>query len=115
MRQSLGMMRRRFVPRGGPVCGPAGDISRSMVDRASASAVSRTRQDGEKEVSPSGFRINELTRYTEQIALLEAHYLVARMVQTFQTMASQESRDWEELFALAITCKYGVKVKMDWA
>lgn len=37
------------------------------------------------------------------------------MVQTFQTMASQESRDWEELFALAITCKYGVKVKMDWA
>ncbi|KAJ3485698.1 hypothetical protein NLG97_g6760 [Lecanicillium saksenae] len=51
----------------------------------------------------------------QQIALLEAHYLVARMVQTFQTMASQDSRDWEELFALATTCKHGVKVKVDWA
>ncbi|OAA79127.1 Cytochrome P450 [Akanthomyces lecanii RCEF 1005] len=51
----------------------------------------------------------------QQIALLEAHYLVARMVQTFLTMASQESRGWEELFALATTCKHGVNVKMDWA
>ncbi|TQV97873.1 cytochrome P450 alkane hydroxylase [Cordyceps javanica] len=51
----------------------------------------------------------------QQIALLEAHYLVARMVQTFETMASQDSRDWEELFALATTCKHGVKVKMGWA
>lgn len=57
----------------------------------------------------------ELTSCTEQIALLEAHFLVARMVQTFGTMTSQESRDWEEQFALATTCKYGVKVMMDWA
>ncbi|ATY59283.1 cytochrome P450 alkane [Cordyceps militaris] len=51
----------------------------------------------------------------QQIALLESQYLVARMVQTFRTMDSRESRDWEELFALAITCKHGVKVKLDWA
>ncbi|KAF1732734.1 Cytochrome P450 52A2 [Beauveria bassiana] len=51
----------------------------------------------------------------QQMALLESQYLVARMVQTFQTMASQESRDWEELFALATTCKHGVKVRMKWA
>ncbi|KAK8142969.1 hypothetical protein G3M48_007908 [Beauveria asiatica] len=51
----------------------------------------------------------------QQMALLESYYLVARMVQTFQTMASQESRDWEELFALATTCKHGVKVMMKWA
>ncbi|KAM3511723.1 hypothetical protein MY11210_004613 [Beauveria gryllotalpidicola] len=51
----------------------------------------------------------------QQMALLESHYLVARMVQTFQTMASQESRDWEELFALATTCKHGVQVRMKWA
>lgn len=58
---------------------------------------------------------NENSLIIEQIALLEAHYLVARMVQTFETMVSQESRDWEELFALATTCKHGVKVKMNWA
>ncbi|KAM3461431.1 hypothetical protein MY5147_005770 [Beauveria neobassiana] len=51
----------------------------------------------------------------QQMALLESQYLVARMVQTFETMASQESRDWEELFALATTCKHGVKVRMKWA
>ncbi|OAA70681.1 Cytochrome P450 [Cordyceps fumosorosea ARSEF 2679] len=51
----------------------------------------------------------------QQVALLETQYLVARMAQTFRAVESRESRDWEELFALATTCRHGVKVKMEWA
>ena len=51
----------------------------------------------------------------EQLALLETHYLVARMVQRFESIESQDERAWTELFALATTCRYGAKVKLNWA
>lgn len=48
----------------------------------------------------------------EQFALLEAYYLVARLVQKFDRMESCDEREWMELSALATTCKNGVLVRL---
>ncbi|KAL7783634.1 cytochrome P450 [Trichoderma ceciliae] len=48
----------------------------------------------------------------QKFALLEAHYLVSRMVQTFEAMKASDSAEWVELYALATTCKDGVKVSL---
>ncbi|OTA00262.1 Cytochrome P450, putative [Trichoderma parareesei] len=49
----------------------------------------------------------------QKFALLETHYLVSRMVQTFETMrASDDDAEWVELYALATTCKDGVNVSL---
>ncbi|RFU80757.1 cytochrome p450 [Trichoderma arundinaceum] len=45
----------------------------------------------------------------QKFALLETHYLVSRMVQTFETMKASNNAEWVELYALATTCKDGVK------
>ncbi|KAL7932506.1 cytochrome P450 [Trichoderma chlorosporum] len=47
----------------------------------------------------------------QKFALLEIHYLVSRMVQTFETMTGDDA-EWVELYALATTCKDGVKVNL---
>lgn len=49
---------------------------------------------------------------TEKFALLETHYLVSRMVQTFEAMKTNEDTEWIELYALATTCKDGVNVSL---
>ncbi|KAK5995320.1 Cytochrome P450 monooxygenase himC [Cladobotryum mycophilum] len=48
----------------------------------------------------------------QKFALLEAHFLVSRMVQTFEKMEAADDRDWVELYALATTCKNGVDVRL---
>ena len=48
----------------------------------------------------------------EKFALLETHYLVSRMVQTFETMSASGDAEWVELYALATTCKDGVNVSL---
>lgn len=53
-----------------------------------------------------------LIRIIEQVALLEIQYIVARLVQNFEKIESQDGRDWEEIIALATTCKNGVNVHM---
>lgn len=35
------------------------------------------------------------------------------MVQTFEVMESQDEREWTELLALATTCRYGTRVKLN--
>lgn len=52
------------------------------------------------------------TVVVEQFALLETYYIVARLVQTFNSMDSGDQREWMELSALATTCKNGVRVTM---
>ncbi|KAH6894498.1 cytochrome P450 [Thelonectria olida] len=46
----------------------------------------------------------------QQYALLETHYVVARMVQTFKTMQSRDDEEWMELYALALCSKNGTRV-----
>ncbi|KAL7898335.1 cytochrome P450 [Trichoderma sp. SZMC 28014] len=48
----------------------------------------------------------------QKFALLETHYLVSRMVQTFETIKTNEDTEWVELYALATTCKDGVNVSL---
>ncbi|KAM6478823.1 cytochrome P450 [Trichoderma sp. SZMC 28011] len=48
----------------------------------------------------------------QKFALLETYYLVSRMVQTFETMSAVDDSEWIELYALATTCKDGVKVSL---
>lgn len=49
----------------------------------------------------------------EQFALMETYYIVARMVQTFATIETRDGCEWMELYALAMTCKNGVKVSLN--
>ncbi|RSM18201.1 hypothetical protein CDV31_002926 [Fusarium ambrosium] len=46
----------------------------------------------------------------QQYALLETHYVVARMAQTFTRLDSRDERDWMELYALALCSKNGTRV-----
>ncbi|KAH6606164.1 hypothetical protein Trco_005317 [Trichoderma cornu-damae] len=48
----------------------------------------------------------------QRFALLETHYLVSRMVQTFDAMKASDDTEWVELYALATTCKNGVRVSL---
>lgn len=49
---------------------------------------------------------------SEQFALLETYYIIARLVQAFEAIDSRDSREWMELSALATTCKNGVHVSI---
>ncbi|KAI9151554.1 Cytochrome P450 monooxygenase fsdH [Paramyrothecium foliicola] len=44
----------------------------------------------------------------QHFAMQEVTYLVARFVQTFETIRSMDERPWLETYALAMTCKNGV-------
>ncbi|UPK97590.1 hypothetical protein LCI18_008525 [Fusarium solani-melongenae] len=46
----------------------------------------------------------------QQYALLETHYVVARMAQTYTRLDSRDDRDWMELYALALCSKNGTRV-----
>ncbi|KAH7019049.1 cytochrome P450 [Ilyonectria destructans] len=46
----------------------------------------------------------------QQYALLETHYVVARMAQTFKTLESRDEEEWMELYALALCSKNGTRV-----
>ncbi|KAH7175396.1 cytochrome P450 [Dactylonectria macrodidyma] len=46
----------------------------------------------------------------QQHALLETHYIVARMVQTFKTLESRDEDEWTELYALTLCSKNGARV-----
>ncbi|KAH7271076.1 cytochrome P450 [Fusarium solani] len=46
----------------------------------------------------------------QQYALLETHYIVARMAQTYTQLESRDDRDWMELYALALCSKNGTRV-----
>ncbi|EEU46759.1 uncharacterized protein NECHADRAFT_36424 [Fusarium vanettenii 77-13-4] len=46
----------------------------------------------------------------QQYALLETHYVVARMAQTYTRLESRDDRDWMELYALALCSKNGTRV-----
>ena len=46
----------------------------------------------------------------EQYALLETHYVVARMAQTYSQLESRDDQDWMELYALALCSKNGTRV-----
>lgn len=46
----------------------------------------------------------------EQYALLETHYVVARMAQTYTLLESRDDGDWMELYALALCSKNGTRV-----
>lgn len=52
------------------------------------------------------------TCLAEQLALHEVYYIVAALVQRFETMESKDDREWIELDALAFTCKNGVHVSL---
>ena len=39
--------------------------------------------------------------------------MVARMVQTFSSMEAIDEGPWQELYALAMTCKNGVRVRLE--
>lgn len=47
---------------------------------------------------------------TEQYALLETHYVVARMAQTYTQLESCDDEEWMELYALALCSKNGTRV-----
>ncbi|KAJ4254429.1 hypothetical protein NW762_010027 [Fusarium torreyae] len=46
----------------------------------------------------------------QQYALLETHYVVARMAQTYTQLESRDDREWMELYALALCSKNGTRV-----
>ncbi|KAF5024214.1 hypothetical protein F66182_3728 [Fusarium sp. NRRL 66182] len=46
----------------------------------------------------------------QQYALLETHFVVARMAQTFTQLESRDDREWMELYALALCSKNGTRV-----
>jgi hypothetical protein len=46
----------------------------------------------------------------EQYALLETHYVVARLVQTYTQLESRDDKEWMELYALALCSKNGTRV-----
>jgi glycine cleavage system protein P-like pyridoxal-binding family len=46
----------------------------------------------------------------EQYALLETHYVVARMAQTYTQLESRDDEEWMELYALALCSKNGARV-----
>lgn len=46
----------------------------------------------------------------EQYALLETHYVVARMAQTYTQLESRDDQEWMELYALALCSKNGTRV-----
>ncbi|RGP60629.1 n-alkane-inducible cytochrome p450 [Fusarium longipes] len=46
----------------------------------------------------------------QQYALLETHYVVARMVQTYTQLESRDDEEWMELYALALCSKNGTRV-----
>lgn len=48
----------------------------------------------------------------EQLALLEAQYVVARMAQTFASIEGHGDKDWVEHYALATSCRNGVHVSL---
>lgn len=54
----------------------------------------------------------EADNVLEQYALLEAYYIVARMVQRFKVLESRDDQDWMELYALALCSKNGTKVAL---
>jgi hypothetical protein len=59
------------------------------------------------------FRVStELTKRAEHYAVKELNYFVARMVQTFEMMKSQDASEWTEQYALLMTCKNGVRVSL---
>lgn len=57
-------------------------------------------------------KTNKMFSFAEKFALLETHYLIARVVQTFSKMEATDNKEWVELYALATTCKDGVNVRM---
>ncbi|KAF4997806.1 hypothetical protein FGRMN_3600 [Fusarium graminum] len=46
----------------------------------------------------------------QQYALLETHYVVARMAQTYTQLESRDDGEWMELYALALCSKNGTRV-----
>jgi hypothetical protein len=46
----------------------------------------------------------------EQYALLETHYVVVRLVQTYTQLESRDDKEWMELYALALCSKNGTRV-----
>ncbi|KAH7157382.1 cytochrome P450 [Dactylonectria estremocensis] len=46
----------------------------------------------------------------QQYALLETHYIVARMVQTFKALESRDDDEWMELYSLTLCSKNGTRV-----
>ncbi|GKU01221.1 n-alkane-inducible cytochrome p450 [Fusarium langsethiae] len=46
----------------------------------------------------------------QQYALLETHYVVARMAQTYTLLESRDDEEWMELYALALCSKNGTRV-----
>ncbi|KOS19855.1 Cytochrome P450 52A11 [Escovopsis weberi] len=48
----------------------------------------------------------------QKFALLETHFIVSRMVQVFEKMEAVDDGPWRELFALATTCRDGVRVRL---
>ncbi|KAF9769799.1 hypothetical protein IL306_012728 [Fusarium sp. DS 682] len=46
----------------------------------------------------------------QQYALLETHYVVARMVQTYRELESRDEKEWMELYALALCSKNGCRM-----
>ncbi|KAM5346388.1 hypothetical protein ACJ41O_009393 [Fusarium nematophilum] len=46
----------------------------------------------------------------QQYALLETHYVVARMAQTYTRLESRDEGEWMELYALALCSKNGTRV-----
>nr|WGZ60655.1 cytochrome P450 [Fusarium tricinctum] len=46
----------------------------------------------------------------QQYALLETHYVVARLVQTYTQLESRDDKEWMELYALALCSKNGTRV-----
>ncbi|KAJ4009686.1 hypothetical protein NW752_009274 [Fusarium irregulare] len=46
----------------------------------------------------------------QQYALLETHYVVARMAQTYSQLESRDDQEWMELYALALCSKNGTRV-----
>ncbi|KAF4450083.1 hypothetical protein F53441_6727 [Fusarium austroafricanum] len=48
----------------------------------------------------------------QQYALLETHYVVARMAQTYKLLESRDDKEWMELYALALCSKNGARVSV---
>jgi hypothetical protein len=92
---------------GGTDCALAGTICLSMEDRGSASDVSTT--------APFCFlgQNADILSSLEQFALLEAQFIVARMVQTFESLQSLDNEEWQELYTLSMTSKNGVHVRLE--
>jgi hypothetical protein len=101
----MDLMLTSFVLIGGTACGPSGVIFHSPEDRVYALDVSLAQYD------PERYRADNVSKI-EQFALVEASYVIIRILQTFKAMEAGDDKPFMETVGLTLASKNGTLVEL---